>query len=91
MSDEDILFHFMKGLQLWVQMDLHCQSVQTLAIMMSMRDKLLDYRVDEKYESKRDDHGSIRAQGIFKKKMKWKPKLGGKHENKKDKSAEQPK
>ena len=42
MSDEDGLYHFMKGLQNWAQANLRRQGVKTLAEAIADVDKLLD-------------------------------------------------
>jgi hypothetical protein len=48
MSEEDILFHFMNGLQPWAQSELRCQNVQTLATTITTTEKLLDFRGEPK-------------------------------------------
>lgn len=45
MSEEDQLYHFLKGLQTWVQSELHRQNVQYLVVAIMVADKFLDYKV----------------------------------------------
>ena len=50
MSDEDHLYHFMKGLQNWAQAELWHQGVKTLTKSVAAADKLLDFRGDKEDE-----------------------------------------
>jgi hypothetical protein len=48
MSEEDRLFHFMNGLQPWVQSDPDARMCKTLVATITTTNKLLDYKVEEK-------------------------------------------
>ena len=55
MSEEDRLYHFLKGLQPWVQSELHPQNVQNLVVAIAPTDKLLDYKVGSSKGQEGDD------------------------------------
>ena len=91
MSDEDCLYHFMKGLQNWVQAYLHRQGVKTLVEYIAAIDKLLYFQVDGKEKDKGNEDDNEKGQGKFKKKLKNNPKNGGNHEEETTKSTDTPK
>ena len=44
MSEENWLYHFLKGLQPWVQSVLHRQNVQYIVVAIAVSEKYLDYK-----------------------------------------------
>jgi len=86
MSEEDRLYHFMKGLQGWAQADLRRQGVKTLAEAISAAEKLHDFRTDRRDEARGNEDGSKKQQhGKFKREQPGKPKFQGKREDDKPK------
>ena len=91
MSDEDRLYHFMKGLQNWVQANLRCQGVKTLGEAIAATYKLLDFQGDRKDEAKGNKDNNEKGQGKFKKKQKNKPKTRNKRDEEALKKTDVPK
>ena len=68
MSDEDNLYHFIKGLQNLAQANLWCKGLKTLFKSIAAVDKLLDIGGDGKEEAKGNEDGNKKGQGKFTKK-----------------------
>ena len=90
-SNEGHLYHFMKGIQNWVQADLCHQGVNTIAEAIAVANKLLEFPAKMKDEVRGNKHGNKKGQGKFKKKSKKKPKNGSKHEEEINESTNAPK
>lgn len=88
MSEEDRLYHFLKGLQPWAQSELRRQNVQHLAAAIAAADKLLDYRATT---SKSQEAGDGQPERNSKKKTKSKAKTSEKQGEFKAKKSEVPK
>ncbi|KAK4385672.1 hypothetical protein Sango_2691200 [Sesamum angolense] len=77
MSEEDKLFNFLSGLQIWAQTELRCQVVKDLPSAIAAIDRLVDFRVTSSSdpEKKKKDSGKEKGKsgkgwkdGKFKKK-----------------------
>jgi hypothetical protein len=62
MLEEDKRFHFMNGLQLWVQSELQHQNVQTLATTINAMEKLLEFKGEPKTGPRSSEDAQVEKQ-----------------------------
>jgi len=80
MLEEEINFHFMNGLQPWVQSELQWKNMQTLAATITAMEKLLEFWSEPKIGPRKSEH----TQGENQKQGNWKRKDKGNTKTSKD-------